>query len=134
MRNLPAVPLTDHWIPVQYAVEGLASLLIDIIHKKAREGENSSLKILGIGALTYGSFMMGANYFPVHKTADFLQLRIFRVGFESSRGSSSSRPYLLAKGTPADACGYIEDLDIFKTYWLDAAPLKGPTDDLQNSE
>lgn len=68
---------------------------------------------------------MGVNHYPMHKVADYLQLRVCRVGCDcASQGLASARPGLTAKGTPADACGVAENLDILTVHWLHGAPRK----------
>jgi len=122
VRNSPEAPIVKHWFPNDYVIEALVTLLVDVLKIKARRDRPRLLKTIGVGSHTYGNAVMGANHYPMHKAADFLQLRIYRVNYgHSSRGSNSPRPHLIAKGTPADAYGEAENLDIFNVYWLDAA-------------
>lgn len=100
-------------------------MLLNIINSKARTDQLPTLKTLAIGALTYASVMMGVNHFPAHEFANFLQLRIYRVDHSYTfQGVRTPRLHMIAKGTPADAVGIAENLDIFDVYWLDGAPQK----------
>lgn len=106
-------------------LDGLATMLLNIINLKARAESTPVLKTLALGALTYGDVMMGVSHYPTHQFANFLQLRIYRVNYErTSHGVRTPRLHMIAKGTPADAIGIAENLDIFDVYWLDAAPQK----------
>lgn len=106
-------------------LDGLALMLLNITNIRARPDSSPVLKTLAIGALTYGNVRMGVNHYPLYRFANFLQLRIYRVEYNGpAPGHRSPRLHLVAKGTPADAVGIAENLDIFETYWLDAAPQK----------
>ena len=97
-------------------------MLVDIVLKD--QGTRlPGLRTLGIGASTYGSMMMGMHCYSMHQAADFLQLRIYRIDYDIwSQGTKKPKPHLIAKGTPSDARGTAENLDLFDVYWLDAAP------------
>ena len=100
-------------------------MLVGIIALKDRGIRLPHLRTVAIGASTYGSMMMGVNSYPMHQTADFLQLRIYHIDYDVwSQGIKKPRPRLIAKGTPSDARGNAENLDLFSVYWLDAAPQK----------
>lgn len=106
-------------------LDGLASMLLDKINTKARIDKPPTLKTLAIGTLTYANVMMGVNHYPTHEFANFLQLRIYRVDYSYTiEGVRTPRLHMIAKGTPADAVGIAENLDIFDVYWLDGAPQK----------
>ena len=122
---MPSSPVDSSRLQIDYELERLSSLLIDITHANVKEGQRLTLKDLAIGALTYGHVMMGVNRYPMHKTSNCLQLRIYHIehGY-TPHGQKVLKPRLIAKGTPADAHGIAENLDIFDVYWLDGAPLK----------
>ena len=102
---------------------------MDVVRKKARKDRPLSLKTLAIGANTYGHVWMGISHFPQLKIMDYLQLRIYRVVYNHSpNGLSTTRPYLIGKGTAADAVGISENLDIFAIYWLDIYPIQEDSD------
>lgn len=106
-------------------LDGLATMLLNIINLKVRVDSTPALRTLALGALTYGDVMIGVNHYPTHQFANFLQLRIYRVSYEhASHGARTPRLHMIAKGTPADAVGIAGNLDIFDVYWLEAAPQK----------
>jgi len=123
IRNLPDAPTVNTWLPTDYMLDGLAMMLLNIISLKARTDLPPVLKTVAIGALNYGHVMMGVNHYRTHPFANFLQLRIYRVSYDcASHGPRTPRLHMLAKGTPADALGAAENLEIFDVYWLDGAP------------
>jgi hypothetical protein len=107
-------------------LDGLASMLLDLINSRLQTDSTPALKTLGLGALTYGNVMMGVNHYSTHEFANFLQLRIYDLDYScASHGARKPRLHMIAKGTPADAYGLAENLDIFNVYRLDAAPRMG---------
>ena len=123
IRNLPATSTAIRWIADNYLLDSLASMMLDITRLDKSVTRSTSLKIVAIGALTYGNVHIGVNHFPEHRFANFLQLRIYRVVSElQDQIPPRPRLQLIAKGTLADAYGIIEDHDLFSMYWLDAAP------------
>lgn len=107
-------------------MEGLATMLLNIVTKSARTAQALALKTVAIGASTYGSVRVGMNHYIPSSNSDFLQLRIYHVNYGCQyRDSLSPKLHLIARGTPADAWGNAENLNIFMLYWLDGVPL-GP--------
>ena len=108
------------WLPNDYMTEGLATMLLDIVAKNARIESAPALKTLAIGASTYGTIRVGMSHYTPNSTSTFLQLRIYHVNYDCRyRDSRSPKLHLIARGTPADAQGTAEYLDIFTLYWLD---------------
>ena len=100
---------------------GLAEMFLRIITKNGRIQQAQILKTLAIGASTYGNARM-SHYAP-NSLSTFLQLRIYHVNYDCRyRNSRSPKLHLIARGTPADAWGDAENLDIFTLYWLDGIP------------
>lgn len=123
---MPEAPTVTSWLPNDYMLDGLACMLLDIINLRPQADSTPALKTLGLGALTYGNVMMGVNHYPAHEFSNFLQLRIYSLCYDcASHGARMPRLHMIAKGTPADAYGLAENLDIFNVYWLDAAPRMG---------
>lgn len=109
-------------------MDGLATRLLGIISKKAPIKQAPVLKTLAIGASTYGNFRMGMNHFTPTTVSTFLQLRIYHVNYDCRyRNSVSPKLHLIARGTPADARGDADNLDIFTLYWLDGFPSNSAT-------
>ena len=122
IRNQPVATTSNTWLPYDYMMEGLATMLLNIVTKNART--TLALKTVAIGAPTYGSVMVGMNHYTPSSTSDFFQLRIYHVNYGCHyRDSLSPKLHLIARGTPADAWGNAENLNIFKLYWLDGVPL-----------
>ena len=95
-------------------------MLLNIVTKNARTEQALALETLAIGASTYGSVRMGMSYCSPNRFSTFLQLRIYHVNYECRyRDSLSPKLHLIARGTPADAWGNADNLDIFSLYWLD---------------
>lgn len=93
------------------------------VHRMSKQGH--PLRTLAIGASTYGSIKMGMNCQPAHTIADYFRLRIYHIDHAwRLQGSVSPNVQLIAKGTPADAQGLVDHLEIFDTYWLDGAHQK----------
>lgn len=106
-------------------LEGLGTMLLDIITKKTRIDRTPVLKTLAIGASTYANVRMGVSHYAPNNVSTFLQLRIYHVNYDCRyQNSLSPKLHLIVRGTPADACGNAENLDIFTLYWLDGAPRK----------
>ena len=104
-------------------MDGLATMLLNIIIKKTRIEQAPVLKTLAIGASTYGNVMVGMTHYTENTASTFLQLRIYHVSFDCRyRNSLPPKLHLIARGTPADARGDAENLDIFTLYWLDGVP------------
>ena len=104
-------------------MNGLATMLLNIISKEASIEEAPVLKTLGIGASTYGNVRLGMNNCAPNAASTFLQLRIYHVNYNSRyRNSVSPTLHLIGRGTPADAWGDADNLDIFTLYWLDGIP------------
>lgn len=104
-------------------IDGLATSLLNIIVKKPRTEQAPVLKTLAIGASTYGNVRMGMNHYTPTTVSTFLQLRIYHVNYDCRyRNSVSPKLHLIARGTPADARGDADNLDIFTLYWLDGFP------------
>ena len=104
-------------------MEALATMLLKIIFKEASIKQAPVLKTLGIGASTYGNIRLGMNQYAPNAAATFLQLRIYDVNFDSRyRNSVSPKLHLIGRGTPANAWGDADNLDIFTLYWLDGFP------------
>lgn len=107
---------------------GLVSMLFEIISGKAsvdagrKPSGGPPLRALAIGASTYGNTKVGTYHYPCHKTADYLRLRIYHVehGWQT-QNAMLSKLHLIAKGTPADAEGFVDHPEIFDTYWLEGA-------------
>ena len=94
-------------------------MLLNIISKKASIKQAPVLKTLGIGASTYGKVRLGMDHYALD-TSTFLQLRIYNVNYDCRyRNSVSPKLHLIGRGTPADAWGDADNLDIFTLYWLD---------------
>lgn len=105
-------------------MDGLATMLLNVVIKKSRVEQKPVLKTLAIGASTYGNVRVGTSHFTPNKASMFFQLRIYHVNYDCQyRNSLSPKLHLIARGTPADACGDAEHLDIFTMYWLDGAPI-----------
>ena len=99
-------------------------MLLNIVTKNARTVQPLALKTVAIGAPTYGSVRVGMNHYTPSSASDFFQLRIYHVNYGCQyRDSLSPKLYLIARGTPADAGGNAENLNIFTLYWLDGVPL-----------
>lgn len=112
----------ETWLPNDYMIDGLASMLLDLVTKKARMEQAPALTTLAIGASTYGSARVGMGHYAPNSASTFLQLRIYHVNYDCRyRNSVSPKLHLIARGTPADAWGNAENLDIFTLYWLDGA-------------
>ena len=104
-------------------MDGLATMFINIITKKAQIERAPALKTLAIGASTYGNVRVGMSHFTPCSASTFLQLRIYHVNYDCRyRSSLSPKLHPIARGTPADAWGNAENLDIFTLYWLDGVP------------
>lgn len=102
---------------------GLAEMLLGIITKNARNPNAQVLKTLAIGASAYRDAKLGMSHYVPNSVSTFLQLRIYHVNYNCQyRNSLSPKLHLIAKGTPADAWGDAENLDIFSLYWLDGVP------------
>lgn len=98
-------------------------MLLNIITKRTRVDRAPVLKTLAVGASTFGNVRMGMSHYTPNKVSTFLQLRIYHVNYDCRyQNSLSPKLHLIAKGTPADACGNADNLDIFTLYWLDSAP------------
>ena len=124
IRNLPVATTSKTWLPNDYMMEGLATMLLNIATKNARTAQALALKTVAIGAPTYGSVRVGTNHYTPSSTSDFLQLRIYHVNYGCQyRDSLSPKLHLIARGTPADAWGNAENLNIFTLYWLDGVPV-----------
>lgn len=124
IRNLPEAKTPKTWLPNDYMMEGLATMLLNIVTKNAQTAQALTLKTIAIGAPTYGSIRVGMNHYTPSSISDFLQLRIYHVNYGCQcRNSLSPKLHLIARGTPADACGNAENLNIFTLYWLDGVPL-----------
>ncbi len=120
IRNLPKATKFRTWLPNDYMMEGLATMLINIATKNARSDQTLALKTIAIGASTYGNVMLGMNHYTPNIASTFLQLRIYHVNYDCRyRSSLSPKLHLIARGTSADACGNADNLDIFRPYWLD---------------
>lgn len=101
-------------------VEGLATMFLSLVIKNARTEKELALKTLAIGASTYGNVRVGMGHYTPSSISTFLQLRIYHVNYDCRyRDSLLPKLHLIAKGTPADAWGDAEHLDIFTLYWLD---------------
>ena len=110
-------------------IEGLATMLLNIVTQKARIEQIPALKTLAIGAPTYGNMREGMSHYTPNSASTFLQLRIYHINYDCRyRNSFSPKLHLIARGTPADAWGNAENLDIFTPYWLDGAPRDPETD------
>ncbi|KAL9075648.1 MAG: hypothetical protein Q9161_001399 [Pseudevernia consocians] len=130
IRNLPAATTSETWLPNDYMMEGLATMLLNIVTQKARIEQIPALKTLAIGASTYSNIREGTSHYTPNDASTFLQLRIYHVNYDCRyRNSLSPKLHLIARGTPADAWGNAENLDIFTLYWLDGAPRDPETDD-----
>ena len=124
IRNLPVATTSKTWLPNDYMMEGLATMLLNIVTKNARTTQALALKTVAIGAPTYGSVRVGMNHYTPSSTSDFYQLRIYHVNYGCQyRDSLSPKLHLIARATPADAWGNAENLNIFTLYWLDGVPL-----------
>lgn len=118
VRNLPPAKTSETWLPIDYMLDGLATMLLNIVTKKAR-----TLKTLAIGASTYGSVRVGMGHYTPNSASTFLQLRIYHINYDCRyRNSITPKLHLIGRGTPADAWGEAENLDIFTLYWLDGIP------------
>ena len=99
-------------------------MLINIIANKTRIEQAPMLNTIAIGASTYGNVRVGMNHYTPNRASTFLQLRIYHVNYACRyRNFLSPKLHLIARGTPADAWGNAENLDIFTLYWLDGVPL-----------
>ena len=124
IRNLPVATTPKTWLPNNYMMEGLATMLLNIVTKNAQTPQTLTLKTIAIGAPTYGSVRVGMNHYTPSSISDFFQLRIYHVSYGCQyRNSLSPKLHLIARGTPADAWGNAENLNIFTLYWLDGVPL-----------
>ena len=124
IRNLPVATTSKTWLPNDYMMEGLATMLLNIVTKNARTTQTLALRTVAIGAPTYGSVRVGMNHYTPSSTSDFFQLRIYHVNYGCQyRDSLSPKLHPIAKGTPADAWGNADNLNIFNLYWLDGVPL-----------
>ena len=124
IRNLPAATTHKTWLPNDYMMEGLAAIFLNVVTKNARNAQAMALKTVAIGALTYGNVRVGMNHYTPSSTSEFFQLRIYHVSYGCHyRDSLSPKLHLIARGTPADASGNAENLNIFTLYWLDGVPL-----------
>ncbi len=68
---------------------------------------------------------MGTNRYPSHDAAEVIRLRIYQLQYGCPCEASSNPKVclrLIATGSPADARGRAANLELFETYWLDAAP------------
>ena len=102
---------------------GLAETLLGIITRNGRNQQAQGLKTLAIGASTYRDAKLGMSHYVPNCVSKFLQLRIYHVSYDCQyRNSLSPKLHLIAKGTPADAWGDADNLDIFRLYWLDGVP------------
>ncbi|CAD6593210.1 MAG: hypothetical protein ASARMPREDX12_006936 [Alectoria sarmentosa] len=129
VRNLPAANATETWLPEEYMLEGLGTMLLNIITKKTRIDRVPVLKTLALGASTYSNVRMGVSHYPPSKASTFLPLRIYHVNYDCRyQNSLSPKLHLIARGTPADAWGNAENLDIFRLCWLDGAPQGSETE------
>ena len=109
-------------------MDGLATRLLNIISKKTSIKQAPVLKTLAIGASTYGNVRTGMNHYIPTTVSTFLQLRIYHVNYDCRyRNSVSPKLHLIARGTPADARGGADNLDIFTLYWLDGIPRDSAT-------
>ncbi|KAF6228965.1 hypothetical protein HO133_007077 [Letharia lupina] len=123
IRNLPAASTSRTWLPTDYMMEGLATMLLNIVTNKTRIEQGPVLKTLAIGASTYGSVRGAMSHYSPNSASTFLQLRIYHVNYDCRyRDLISPKLHLIARGTAADAWGNAENLDIFALYWLDGAP------------
>ena len=92
-------------------------MLVNIITKNAQVEQALVLRTLAIGASTHGGVRMGMGHHAPNTASTFLQLRIYHVNYDCRyRNSLSPKLHLIARGTPADAWGNAESLDIFKIY------------------
>ena len=115
--------MTLSCLPNDYLVEIAGTMLLDIITQDTKPEQAIPLKTLAIGAATYGNARIGGGYYTGNRVSDYLQLRIYHVNYDCRyRNPLSTSLQLIAKGTPADALGRAEYLDIFKLYWLDGVP------------
>ena len=97
-------------------------MLLNIISKEASIKQAPVLKTLGIGASTYGNVRLGMDHYAPNTASTFLQLRIYNVNYDCRyRNSVSPKLHLIGRGTPADAWGDADNLDIFTLYWLDGS-------------
>lgn len=112
--------ISEFLLPNDYMVEGLATMLLNVIIKNMRTEQPLALKTVAIGASTYGAARVGMGHYTPNNTSSFLQLRIYHINYDCRyRDSLSPKLHLIARGTPAEAWGNAENLDIFKLYWLD---------------
>ena len=115
-------------------MEGLATMFLNIITNKTRVEQAPILRTIAIGASTYGNVRMGMNHYTPNSASTFLQLRIYHVNYDCRyRNALSPKLHLIARGTPADAWGNAEHLDIFTPYWLDGIPRDHEADDTSES-
>ena len=128
IRNLPVNEGTETWLPEEYKLEALGTMLLNIMTKKMTRIDGAPvLKTLALGASTFGNVRMGVSHFTPNSVSTFLQLRIYHVNYDCNydcryQNSLSPKLHLIARGTPADAYGNADNLDIFSLYWLDGAP------------
>ena len=100
-------------------------MILKIVIKRARIEEVPALTTLAIGASTYGNARVGMSHYTPNHASTFLQLRIYHINYDCQyRNSLSPKLHLIARGTPADARGDAENLDIFTPYWLDGAAVE----------
>ena len=124
IRSLPAATTYKTCLPNEYMMEGLATILLNIVTKNARNAQALALKTIAIGAPTYGNVRVGMNHYTPSSASEFFQLRIYHVNYGCHyRDSMSPKLHLIARGTPADAWGNAENLNIFTLYWLDGIPI-----------
>lgn len=80
-------------------MEGLATMLLNIVTKKARIEQIPALKTLAIGASTYGNVRVGMGHYTPNSASTFLQLRIYHVNYDCRyRNFSSPKLHLIARG------------------------------------
>ena len=120
IRNMPVAVLATSWVDQRGFLEALATRFMN---KLLSNLERSSLDVLALGLLTYGELRSGSYYHKQASTADYLRLRIYKVQYLKPEprfgGRQTAKMHLISEGTADDAEAYIEDMSIFRPYWLD---------------
>lgn len=105
-------------------VEGLVTMLLNIIIKNAHIRRALVLKTVAIGASTYAGVRVGMSHYTPNSASTFLQLRIYHVVYDYQyRNIWTPKLHLIARGVPTGARGNADHLDIFAQYWLDGVLL-----------
>ncbi len=117
-RNLPKTDLTGSFLPMDYMVKSLASVILESHARGKSSSRQNPLTTIAFGAPVYSDIHIGSNHFFRNPVRDYLQLRVYHVDYkyQSVLGPSPTVTQV-AKGI-ADDAAICHDKDLLNEYWL----------------